>query len=628
MTIIAEEKINAAKTAIGNAVDRAHSIGYEDGKEDGYRQGFDEGVTSNDEEVFEGGYAAGYTDGSQVADDTLRDKYEEGYNEGHEAGVSSMIDESKIIEKTASGTNIVALDDVSELPHKISVQLSGENVGGKQVKVYGSNLFDQSNAAVAVVPNSANQYGSNYGYKITLPAGRYTVSAKLIGSASGLYIYLKGDGKLLTYWSEYPRLVVQTTELRNIIVDIAENEPFWIYDAANRDATACAAALNKVAIQVQAGGIPTEYEPYIQPSTYATDSEGRVEIGSISPNMTIVCDGAEISTTYRADWGMVTEREKQWNGITNYGKRTAFPYAFSNGYNDEAFHPLTDLAPISGTYAFYYTGITNLLDKFKKYGTKLDTSKCTTLGYYFFNSAKTYLVPEISLVGITSSSGTINLFAASMVTYIENLIFNNEGTTPISSTMFQSASHLREMRVSGVIGQSINIGDSPNLSKASQLSIHKALKMPTYEVAEPNVYNEYCFSSNLGAKHVIIRLKNIPDDLSDLTVFYVTGDDTGNSGELIGKFNANGEWISYVPQDEGGYIQITNIYANAEYELLPVEYYEVLKVTSSDVLGTVTFSQTAVNKAFETNEGANDGSTSTAWRELIATRPNWTFALK
>lgn len=42
---------------------------------------------------------------------------------------------------------------------------------------------------------------------------------------------------------------------------------------------------------------------------------------------------------------------------------------------------------------------------------------------------------------------------------------------------------------------------------------------------------------------------------------------------------------------------------------------------------TVTFSNVAVNKAFETASGANDGSTSAEWLALIATRSNWTIAL-
>lgn len=42
---------------------------------------------------------------------------------------------------------------------------------------------------------------------------------------------------------------------------------------------------------------------------------------------------------------------------------------------------------------------------------------------------------------------------------------------------------------------------------------------------------------------------------------------------------------------------------------------------------SVTFSKEAVNKAFETSEGAKDGSTSAEWLALIATKDNWTISL-
>lgn len=41
----------------------------------------------------------------------------------------------------------------------------------------------------------------------------------------------------------------------------------------------------------------------------------------------------------------------------------------------------------------------------------------------------------------------------------------------------------------------------------------------------------------------------------------------------------------------------------------------------------VSLSNTAVNKAFETSVGANDGSTSEEWLALIATKNNWTISL-
>lgn len=53
----------------------------------------------------------------------MQQGYEDGYEDGYEAGQKSMVDESKIIEATASGLKSVTLNDVSEIKHKITVEL-------------------------------------------------------------------------------------------------------------------------------------------------------------------------------------------------------------------------------------------------------------------------------------------------------------------------------------------------------------------------------------------------------------------------------------------------------------------------------------------------------------------------
>lgn len=50
-----------------------------------------------------------------------------------------------------------------------------------------------------------------------------------------------------------------------------------------------------------------------------------------------------------------------------------------------------------------------------------------------------------------------------------------------------------------------------------------------------------------------------------------------------------------------------------------------LSTTTSGL--TVTLSEAAVNKAFETNEGANDGVSTVEWLELVEWKPNWTVSL-
>lgn len=57
-------------------------------------------------------------------------------------------------------------------------------------------------------------------------------------------------------------------------------------------------------------------------------------------------------------------------------------------------------------------------------------------------------------------------------------------------------------------------------------------------------------------------------------------------------------------------------------------HIKLVNTLSSTTSGlSVTVSKTAVNKAFETSSGANDGSTSQEWLNLIATKSNWTISL-
>lgn len=54
----------------------------------------------------------------------------------------------------------------------------------------------------------------------------------------------------------------------------------------------------------------------------------------------------------------------------------------------------------------------------------------------------------------------------------------------------------------------------------------------------------------------------------------------------------------------------------------------LVNALSTEVTGqTLTLMLTAVNKAFETSEGLNDGSVSMEWLDLESSKPNWTIEL-
>lgn len=76
-----------------------------------------------------------------------------------------------------------------------------------------------------------------------------------------------------------------------------------------------------------------------------------------------------------------------------------------------------------------------------------------------------------------------------------------------------------------------------------------------------------------------------------------------------------------------GSIQISLVFSSCTL-LNKASIESIINALTTTTSGlTVTLSKAAVNKAFETAEGLGDGSTSAAWKNLIATKSNWTISL-
>ena len=73
------------------------------------------------------------------------------------------------------------------------------------------------------------------------------------------------------------------------------------------------------------------------------------------------------------------------------------------------------------------------------------------------------------------------------------------------------------------------------------------------------------------------------------------------------------------------------IYADINFQhspLIKASIKNIMSCLSDSTSGTtVSFNLNAVNTAFETSEGAADGSESEEWLALVATKPNWTINL-
>ena len=76
-----------------------------------------------------------------------------------------------------------------------------------------------------------------------------------------------------------------------------------------------------------------------------------------------------------------------------------------------------------------------------------------------------------------------------------------------------------------------------------------------------------------------------------------------------------------------GVIGVTVTFANCTL-LTKASIESIISVLSTTASGkSLTLSLTAVNNAFETSVGANDGSNSSEWQTLVNTRQNWTINL-
>lgn len=489
---IAEQELNTYRTGYEKGFDSGHKEGHTDGYEEGYEIGH--GI----------GYSAGYNDGKAKT-----------YNEGFADGQQSMVDESKIIEASATGNDILRLDDVSEIPHDIELQVSGGNIdlNTVKVKVQGKNLanilenYDTSGGTpnALLVANRAGYYCSCIPVS---PNTTYKLSKETANS-----------NRMRCFYYDREPVVSETWSIGGSIYDIAKS--LTITTPANAKYMVVAWGNVLENFQIEFGDTATEYEPYIEPVEYIVNTEGIIkDVRSISPNMTFIpnTDGVQLTANYHKSWGMQTEHDRFWDTILLNGEITDCSNLFYGPtWTDETFKPNRDIKPIRANYMFMDSRV-----KTTPYLNKVDFSNCAAVVQTFYRSS----VEEL---------GTLNFGAVV------------SGWNGLQQTL-QSCTKLRK------IGLLI-----PPRDKKAQVDTFSSLSA-----------------------------------LIEITF--------------------------------GGTIYMSISFAKSP--LIKASIISVITHLADDVTGmTATFNKAAVDKAFETSEGANDGSTSAEWLAQVDTKPNWTIAL-
>lgn len=432
-------------------------------------------------------------------DENLTGGYSSGYNSGFADGQESITKNMEVIEKTVTGNGAIKLTDVSEVPHKIQVQISNENIdniSAVKVQRYGKNLFDKDNVTIQ------NQNTASYskdGYNITtvgnaggaesyssgvinilLPAAidvsrttcvsvYVTLLEQGIHSNKVVLLGIEGVNKVLSNKTTALTLGVRTKISVNI--NSGNLDRLWLYLNNNK------LLIELDTLQIEYSSTVTDYEPYIEPVEYTVNADGFTSIDSLYPSMTILAD-AHIAATYQQSYGMYRILTAINDNRQNNGARKDYSYIYF-GYDSSWFYPRYNITPTNFGCAFRaMTGKPfDLAERLNECGVILDTSASTSFTWCFFSTSTITRIPELNTTGAASLSQMF--YSCTGLHTIDKLILKDDGSQTFTDA-FRSAIALENIVIEGVIGQNgFNTQYSTKLSKASITSIVNALSTTT-----------------------------------------------------------------------------------------------------------------------------------------------------
>ena len=415
----------------------------------------------------------------------------------YEAGQKSMVDESKVIEKTVTGFDYICVDDVSEIPHEATLIIDDNHIGEVAPSInvtITDGVVTQIEALEDEYPNPTTKIvGVKIDGTIVVEAtntgitmGLYSTPFKLTNDYKEIRFGLNGKHKDTIVSIDPTRLEVGQCYILSVnFTNITQGTISWqdmsIVRASAEDETI--PLINDFS-QIKVSCYAEKYTNgtfSTEPTIYNVSSNGVVEgIKSSCPAMTLISDTSELmySLNYHQSWGKKVEHDATWDGIQLDGARTNYSYGFYN-WQPQAFRPKYDLVPTNASNMFAsfngragstYADLAKLLDDA---GVKLDTSKCTnfTNMLYF---ARVSRVPELD----TRAASSLNdMFGdAQFLETIDKLILKDDGSQTFNygtsyNNTFWRCYNLKNLIIEGVIGSSLNLQYSTKLSRASTDSI-------------------------------------------------------------------------------------------------------------------------------------------------------------
>lgn len=314
------------------------------------------------------------------------------------------IDKSKQLITTVTGDGLVHLGEVSEVPHDITIQAAE----GTKVKVYGRNLFDESQLKA-----NSGSYGM---YIVPFPNWRLTLldkdtSVDMSGINIGVAYKENNNWTRCFTWFSRNNTIEVKTDINKSKAGRAGVLCDAVFFSPNNDATA-----NKIKqrfnIMVTAeDDVPADYETY--------------SVMEITAPTTIKSNGtymnffasSPITVRYNKSWGMQKKYDDFWDAFQSKGNRTDYYMGcVGNGWNAANFKPKYPFLNLtSAEYMMFRNNATSC--------PIVDWSKCTYINQAFNEARALRRIEKIILPTSTSATITSNTFGC---VFLEDVRFEGE----------------------------------------------------------------------------------------------------------------------------------------------------------------------------------------------------------
>lgn len=176
-----------------------------------------------------------------------------------------------------------------------------------------------------------------------------------------------------------------------------------------------------------------------------------------------------------------------WDAYQENGNRTDYISAFGNNnnsvniWNDSNFKPKYDIKPVEAANMFYNSRITDLVKILEEQGVVLDTSKVKTNTTYMFSGCgELTTVPPIDFTSTKYLTGCF--IGCKKLKKITLLNFHSD--IQIKNNPFNGCEALEELVITGEIGMSVSLVQSPLLNNTSVQNIIDCLADMTGQTAQ------------------------------------------------------------------------------------------------------------------------------------------------